>query len=303
MQDARMYLEQSEALIRTHGLPKSRKSQKVSKLHHIFSYLRIIEESTSPEQHELENGFEEDQDTSIVLRRNSNVSSSRLAWVEDDEPEDNHGDSLFISIYQLPTTLLSLLAQTSSLCKLLHTPEASTPEFDRRCQIIEDRIFRWKAPRALSITSSRMTVCNEPGRELTATANISEIAAHLVAALHSALIVHFQRQVRNTDPRVLQHYIIHTIDHLLLYESLKKISHVSSAPFAWPGFIVGCEAYDSSARQKMETYLDSMRGYNVGNLETAERVIREVWRRQDLGREDRRWANVLRDWNIHIVLT
>jgi arginine metabolism regulation protein II len=303
MQNSRTYLEQSEALIRTCGLPKPRKSQKVSKLHHIFSYLRIIEESTSPMVYEVEDQAKDNHGIGVRPERNGTVSSSRLAWIEDDEPEDLQEDSLFVSIYQLPTTLLSLLAQTSSLCKQLRSPESSTPEFRRRCQIVEDRIFGWKAPPDLSIVDSVSISCDGLEQDFSRASNPSEVPAHLVAAMHSALIVHFQRQVRNTDPRILQHQVNNTVDHLLVYEKLKKELSISSAAPPWPGFIVGCEAYDLPIRRKMETYLKLVRRYSVGNYKTTERVIREVWRRQDLGRMDTHWESVLRDWNMQVVLT
>jgi arginine metabolism regulation protein II len=143
MQDSHTYLAESEALIRNYGLPKPVKSQKVSKLHHIFSFLRIIHESTSlrgnkatPKSNHIWGSTEcgITQNNSGVSNDIAESASSRLAWVEDDEGEDVE-DSLFVSIYQLPTTLLSLLSQTSSLCKQLQSSESTTPEFARRCQI------------------------------------------------------------------------------------------------------------------------------------------------------------------------
>lgn len=35
----------------------------------------------------------------------------------------------------------------------------------------------------------------------------------------------------------------------------------------------------------------------------AEKVIQEVWRRQDLGRTDKFWEDLLKDWGLDIVLT
>lgn len=50
----------------------------------------------------------------------------------------------------------------------------------------------------------------------------SMIAAHLVTAMHQALIIHFQRQIPNVDPGVLQHYVMNVADHLLAHEKLKQ---------------------------------------------------------------------------------
>jgi arginine metabolism regulation protein II len=311
MQDAHSYLAESETLIRTHGLPKPIKSQKVSKLHHIFSFLKIIEESTSLGRRgdrSYSNGHTNDEQNQTEISSSENAlvpstntrhsESSRLDWVQDEEPEDP--DSLFISIYQMPTTLLSLVSQTTSLCKQLHLPSSSTTEFKRKCQIIEDRIFKWKAPECLAVTYP----CDATSvDDSVALPNASTIAAHLVTAMHHALIVHFQRQVRNTDPRVLQHYVINVADHLLAHEQLKQSLQIPTAPFPWPGFVAGCEAYDPVAREKVALYMDCVRSYTVGNLMATEKVIREVWRRQDLGRSDKRWENVLSDWGMHIVLT
>lgn len=306
MQDVHIYLAESENLIRTEGLPKPVKSQKVSKLHHIFSFLKIIHESTSLR------GTKSTGDTNAnfwatnagsSLEDSNDIAqsaSSRLAWVQEDEVEDPE-DALFVSIYQLPTTLLSLLSQTSSLCKQLLSSESSSPEFARRCQIIEDRIFRWTAPENLSLKNyfGRANLAEMSSPDAAA----KEIAAHLVNATYQALIVHFQRQIRNTNPHVLQHYVISAADHLLAHEQLKQSLKIATAPFPWPGFIVGCEAYDLTARQKIDMYFKLVRCYNVGSLVEAEKVVYEVWRRQDSGQLDNHWEDVLKDWGMQVVLT
>ena len=298
MQDAHTYLAESETLIRVQGLPKRIKSQKISKLHHIFSFLRIIHESTSlraksHSQRDDQAVYSIEQD---ALRLSGDSSNSRLAWADDEEPEDIEEDSLFVSIYQMPTTLLSLLSQTSSLCKQLSSLKMPTPSFDRRCKIIEDRIFKWKAPESLRLPDNGPQSPHSSGTG-------QEVAAHLVQATYHALIVHFQRQIRNTNPRILQHYVTMAADHLLIHEQLKQGQQLSTAPFPWPGCIVGCEAYDSAARQKMDMYFKMTRHYNVGNLIKAEKVVYEVWRRHDEGRIDCHWQDVLQDWDMQIVLT
>lgn len=223
-----------------------------------------------------------------------------MAWVQEDEAEEPE-DALFVSIYQLPTTLLSLLSQTSSLCKQLRSTESSSPEFSRRCQIIEDRIFRWKAPENLSLKN--YSGGTNPADLFSPDAAAKEVAAHLVNATYQALIVHFQRQIRNTNPRVLQHYVISAADHLLTHEQMKQSLKIATAPFPWPGFIVGCEAYDLTARQKLNMYFKLVRCYNVGSLIEAEKVVFEVWRRQDSGQLDNHWEDVLKDWGLQVVLT
>jgi arginine metabolism regulation protein II len=311
MKDSHKYLVESEKLIRNHGLPKPVKSQKVSKLHHIFSFLKIIEESTIQKAIPLSNesGMGTCPSTSpssplsdvVVAVDGSQLINSRLEWLDEDELGDSE-DSLFVSIYQIPTALLSLLSQTSSLCKDLTSTGSPTSEFSRRCQIIEDRIFNWKPPENLTLKEAPQTF-ESMELESSDGHNCSAISAHIVAAMHHALIVHFQRQIRKTDPRVLQHYVMNAANHLVVHEKLKKILDVRTTAFPWPCFIVGCEAYDLAARQKVEEYLDLVRDYNVGSLVEVERVIREVWRRQDLGQNDKCWDNVLGDWGLRIILT
>ncbi|KAH7412736.1 fungal-specific transcription factor domain-containing protein [Cadophora sp. MPI-SDFR-AT-0126] len=307
MQDSQAYLAESESLIRTFGLPKPVKSLKISKLHHIFSYLRIIHESTSlrgsKAKADSQDATRETTHTQTIQNQElsndmAQSASSRLAWIEGEEAEDMEEDPLFVSIYQLPTTLLSLISQTSSLCKQLESAESTTPEFARKCKIIEDRIFRWKAPENLSLTAHF-----GPDQSNSPDAAAQEVAAHIVNATYQALIVHFQRQIRNTNPRVLQHYVTNAADHLLAHEQLKQSMKICHAPFPWPGFIVGCEAYDISARQKIDLYLKTVRCYNVGSVMKAEKVVYEVWRRQDMGQSDHRWEDVLKDWGMQVVLT
>ncbi|TVY41544.1 Arginine metabolism regulation protein II, partial [Lachnellula subtilissima] len=309
MEDSNRYLAESEKLIRNQGLSKPVKSQKVSKLHRIFSFLRIIEESTTLESLEASNqgeirnqfstGLESSRSDLSVPEDERQIVSSRLNWLEDDESDE---DSLFVSIYQIPTTLFMLLSQTSSLCKDLSSLGVSTPEFIRRCRITEDRIFNWQPPENLAFKDNIRYFKDKKANSLSCQ-NSSAIFAHIVAAMHLALIIHFQRKIRNTDPRVLQHYIIDAADHLVMHEKLKRALKVRTTVFPWPSFILGCEAYDLTARQKVQEYLVLVRDYNMGSLMEVERVINEVWRRQDLGRTDKCWGHVLRDWGLRIVLT
>ncbi|TVY46986.1 Arginine metabolism regulation protein II [Lachnellula occidentalis] len=309
MEGSNIYLAESEKLIRTQGLSKPVKSQKVSKLHRIFSYLRIIEESTTIESLEASNqcdirnqvstGLESYRSDPSVPEDDRQIVSSRLDWLEDDELDE---DSLFVSIYQIPTTLFMLLSQTSSLCKESSSLGASTSEFIRRSRKTEDRISNWQPPENLAL-KNKMKYCEDKKASSLSCQNSSAIFAHIVAAMHLALIVHFQRQIRKTDPRSLQHYIMDAADHLVMHEKLKKALNVRTSAFPWPSFILGCEAYDFTARQKVREYLVLVREYNMGSLMEVERVINEVWRRQDLGRADKCWNHVLRDWGLRIVLT
>jgi arginine metabolism regulation protein II len=177
-------------------------------------------------------------ETAVVLGAPATPSAnSRLDWVQDEEPDDPEEDSLFVSIYQMPTSLLSLLSQTSSLWQQLQSTESTTPQFRRECQIIEDRIFKWKAPEQLKAPDACESI--HPRSNSLVLPSSSMIAAHLAAAMHQALVVQFQRQIRNTDPRVLQHYVMKVADHLLAHEKLKQTLQISTAPFPWPGFIAG----------------------------------------------------------------
>lgn len=148
MQDAHAHLAESETLIRTYGLPKRIKSQKVLKLHHIFSFLRIIEESTSlgtSESNSEVNRFVKGVCTvgcqsnfGTALAAGSPLSpstNSRLDWAQDEDLDYLEEDSLFISIYQMPTSLMSLLSQTSSLWKQLQVRKRCHHSFDGRAKL------------------------------------------------------------------------------------------------------------------------------------------------------------------------
>jgi arginine metabolism regulation protein II len=302
MLDTHSYIAESENLIRTRGLPKPVKSEKVQKLHGIFSYLKIVQESTALNTAKTIREVNEEDSSDDSLSDASQSAQTRLAWLEDDEQEeeDVEEDSMFISIYSMPTALLSLISQTSSLYNQLQV-SGLTPELARRCQIIEDRIFKWKAPKTLSIPEDWESASFQLRQ--TKASNESLCAAHMVAATSSALIVHFQRQIRKTDPRVLQHYVLASAKHLLAHEHMKDTHHIISGSFPWPGFIVGCEAHDGTARHKIDAYLRIIRKYNMGSLVEMENVIHEVWRRQDLDLKNRCWEDVLNDWGTRIVLT
>jgi len=208
MEDSRKYIVESEKLIRNHGLPKPVKSQKVSKLHHIFSYLNITEESAirktkiSSREDELRA-----RTSSSLASPGSQLINSRLDWRNEDEANDSE-DSLFMSIYQIPTTLLSLLSQTSSLCKdLLLSTRSPTSEYFCRYQILEDRIFNWRPPENLTLEETPQKF-RSLELESSDRRNCSTVSAHIVAAMHNALIVHFpapRSKNRSPSPPALRH--------------------------------------------------------------------------------------------------
>jgi arginine metabolism regulation protein II len=55
--------------------------------------------------------------------------------------------------------------------------------------------------------------------------------------------------------------------------------------------------------KRIKKYLEIVHIYDLGSLVEAEKVIREVWKRQDSGQRDLGWGNVLRDCEMRFILT
>jgi arginine metabolism regulation protein II len=121
--------------------------------------------------------------------------------------------------------------------------------------------------------------------------------------MHDALIVMFFRRVRPINPAVLQHYVESAADHLNEQEAVKGRTGINAPALLWPWFMVASEAIKETIRDKLRLWSSLARQYGGRNLEIAEQVVTEVWRRHDLELPNPTWVDVVREWGVTLVLT
>ena len=306
------YLRRANKLIemfvaQSHG--SSFKSSKIAALHQIYSYLQIIYSSTHVSKTLVRTGLEHhdgvrhanEGETSIEVWPGTIVGPLSLPTLENNlDSLAQHRDDyqLFAKIYGVPRSLLTLISRASALAQELEdeegTPNSSSPSnhnFRTRCELLEDQICNWQ-PMDDEVSPMPPSTTYDP-----------EVGSHLVQAMHDALIVMFFRRVRPVNRMVLQHYVESAADHLNEQEDVKSRTGVKQPALLWPWFMVASEAIREPIRDKLRLWSSLARQYGGRNLEIAEQVVTEVWRRQDLRLPGSAWWDVVRDWDVTLVLT
>jgi hypothetical protein len=121
--------------------------------------------------------------------------------------------------------------------------------------------------------------------------------------MHDALIVMFYRRVRKVNRIVLQHYVESAADHMNEQEKIKTQSGINTPALVWPWFMVASEAVQMNTREKLQLWSSHAKRYGGRNLEAAEKVVNEVWRRHDHRQTNATWVDVVREWGVDLVLT
>ncbi|KAK4938966.1 arginine metabolism regulation protein II [Elasticomyces elasticus] len=309
---AHVYLQRANKLIemfvtRSHG--SSFKSSKIAALHQIYSYLQIIYSSTHVSKTLNRSGLEHhdhvqhlnDGETSVEVLPATIVGPLSIPTLENNlDSLAQHRDDyqLFAKIYGVPRSLLTLISRASALAQEVEdeegTPNSSSPStysFRTRCEVLEDQICNW-LPMDDEVSPMPPSTTYDP-----------EVGSHLVQAMHDALIVMFFRRVRPVNRMVLQHYVESAADHLNEQEDVKSRTGVKQPALLWPWFMVASEAIREPIRDKLRLWSSLARQYGGRNLEVAEHVVTEVWRRQDLHLPGSAWWDVVRDWDVTLVLT
>ncbi|KIW10545.1 hypothetical protein PV08_11509 [Exophiala spinifera] len=310
LNNAHIYLQRANKLIEMFiscSRGSSFKSSKIAALHQIYSYLQIIYTSTHVSKPldtlELER---------YDLGRDNHEGGARLfpapvigplalpILQNDLDTLAQHRDDyqLFAKIYGVPRSLLTLISRASALAKELEDEEGTTSigspshyNFGTRCQLLEDQICNW-LPADDEMSPAPSLTTYDP-----------EVGSHLVQAMHDALIVMFFRRVRPINRMVLQHYVESAADHLNEQEEVKGRTGVNAPALLWPWFMVASEAIRDSVRDKLRLWSSLARQYGGRHLEIAEQVVTEVWRRQDQKLRNSTWWDVVREWDVTLVLT
>ncbi|KAK5254562.1 arginine metabolism regulation protein II [Exophiala xenobiotica] len=310
LNSAHLYLKRAKKLIeifvaRSHD--SSFKSSKIAALHQIYSYLQIIYNSTNVSRTV---GGSESEHYSLVQHLHEGDTGSFPAIVVgpllpptlesslDSLAQHRDDYQLFGKIYGVPRSLLTLISRASALAKELEeeegSPNSSSPSscnFRPRCQVLEDQICNWQ-PIDDELSPVQPSSTYDP-----------QVGSHLVQAMHDALIVMFFRRVRPINPAVLQHYVESAADHLNEQEAVKGRTGINAPALLWPWFMVASEAIKETIRDKLRLWSSLARQYGGRNLEIAEQVVTEVWRRHDLELPNPTWVDVVREWGVTLVLT
>ena len=320
--DTQRYLTEAERLIRLRGLAKQVVSRRARSLHHIYAWMRIVAESTNIlhgsrsvrvsalDQLRTAVGEDETRDRTIQPHtgRNSGdvtldnflrLESRPADWdlnihspkdpgssIRDIHLEDSRQgrDDMFMQIYGVPETWLSLVSQTTRLAnvmdRLMTDNKQSNAEtllsLQSRASRLEDTICSFVAG---THSSSKFMLGNLDTANETPRRTPHE---HMLCALSSSLVIFFYRRIRNTNPWILRNNVADVIESLKGFDQALEEHGLPGPGTAWPAFIAGAEATTSEQREYISYWLDSAcTKSGFASYQVAKEVLLETWKQRD----------------------
>ncbi|KAJ5408749.1 hypothetical protein N7509_002632 [Penicillium cosmopolitanum] len=305
-----------QRLLRLRGLSKRRISKKARLLHHVYTWLRIVGESTFV-LHDYSLSYSclaslgslpRSHTSSLANSNNAIVPNEPNSKLDDflrlenqnsdsdlniDEPKDRASgfhdihlhdsrsfpETLYKQIYGIPETWLSLVSQTTRLANVLTTFLVAR-NLGRNVSLEAWECIQRRATRLENlICSFNLGLARGKVTDLQAT---SKPHAHMLEALNSALVIFFYRRIREAHPAVLQGHV----DSVIYALEECKASLLEDGPTgpgtAWPAFIAGCEALTTSRRNAIMQWLnDASSTCGYASFATARDIMVKSWQRQD----------------------
>ncbi|KAH8425171.1 Zn(II)2Cys6 transcription factor [Aspergillus melleus] len=317
--NAQAFLVDAEYLIRIRGLPKPHKSVKVRSLHHVYTYIRIMAESTCGCA--LLNICPDRPSSSLLSIESSPVSlrSFRMAHnILDGEIDialekgnkighnDIHleimgqwNETLFEDIYGIPESLLALLSQVIRLAneqELLHRgPTVDvrvTDELKRRASALEQYILSWEPP------STPLSAREEASRE-------GQTTYFQARAMHQALILFYYRRVPNISAWILQDTVRKCLDFLVRSDNAHLGSAISDKTIIWPGFMAACEALKPDLQSKsLDWLVTAGNRTSLGPFSAAAGTAQCVWKARAEAKDyTLSWFDVMKHERCPIIAT
>ncbi|KAJ5556325.1 hypothetical protein N7494_000240 [Penicillium frequentans] len=314
-QHARCFLIDAERLLRLRGLSKSRISKKARLLHHVYTWLRILGESTFVlHDYGLSYSCLDNLGSSGRIHTPSAIGNSNPAQNEPnprlddflrlgnqnsdndlniDEPKDHasgyndihlhdsrsFSEHLYKQIYGIPETWLSLVSQTTRLANVMEA--FRTARSSGRSVSME----AWEKLQRRSMRLENMICSLNLGRtrgQSTDLQTLSKPHVCMLEALNEALMIFFYRRIREVHPAVLQGHVDNVINALEECNDTLSQDAQSGPGTAWPIFIAGSEALTTNRREAVLRWLDNASSKcGCTSFATARDVMMKVWRKQD----------------------
>ncbi|KAK2015213.1 hypothetical protein LZ32DRAFT_645910 [Colletotrichum eremochloae] len=254
------FLLDAERLIRLRGLAMP-KAFHMRVLHHVYTHLRVIAESTDIAIDSAKGQVQAAPDMAVTLRKfrvAEDCLGADLDLSREKPTEVGYSDihldisghwpiTMYPDIYGIPESLMTLLSQTISFANEKGKLEAiamSDPRISmalaRHVKQLEQNIWSW------SLSSADME--SGPSRPLELVTKHTRLVDHPVAksltlAMHQALIIYFYRRVYNMSAMVIRDAVQKTLDYLQpCMEEAAADDHEFAASIGWAGFVSACEA-------------------------------------------------------------
>ncbi|KAL4750640.1 hypothetical protein BDW72DRAFT_213261 [Aspergillus terricola var. indicus] len=322
-QHARSFMVNAEYILRMRGLLKHRISQKSRLLHHVYTWLRLVGESTYV-LHDY------NPSSSFIEALNSNFQRPRVDAIADrstepnprlddflrleahdadsdlniNEPKDEQtglhdihlqdsrsfSDTLYKQVYGIPETWLSLLSQTTRLANVMETFRITQQSCGNTSLDAWETLHRRSVRLENLICSCDLSLSRDPSRP----------HDHMLRALNAALVIFFYRRIRRVHPAIMAAHVDSVISSLNDFTAALPPEHRTGPGAAWPAFIAGCEALSSQRREAILAWLDSaISNCGPAGFSAARDIMVGLWHKQD-GHLERNRGEPMPTWTTFI---
>lgn len=299
----------AERLLRHRGLAKREISRRSRLLHHVYTWCRIVGESTyvlhektvghvvmpsqkimppvpaTTDYHSMVHTTGPGSRLDDFLRVEPHFADSDLDIEELKEPQaslrDIHlqdarenPDTMYTQIYGISETWLSLLSQTTRLANSMDTARAAKSNDAAR-----DDLLRRRAARLEDM------VCSFASHFAPNSASFHWMPNHhMHRALNSALVILFYRRIRHVNSWILQSHVDDVIAALESFDQSISEKTWEGPGSPWAAFIAGCEASTPAKRERLLQWIEN--GERLTGFDpyvSAKNVLLELWQRRDDG--------------------
>ncbi|KAF4948535.1 hypothetical protein FSARC_13707 [Fusarium sarcochroum] len=325
---------EAERLVRFRGLAERNISRRIRLLHHVYTWSRIVGESTYV-LHDYRK-FQQAMGAN-VLDASTTLSQPGIGYIQEDTGLDDflrvqyhygeadasldshkdaqtgnqdihledprHGiEDQFHVIYGIPEQWLSLLSRTTRLANWMDATEIPhklrddrlKEKLSRQAQSLEDAVCDFFHTHKMSTNID----ANKPP-------NVC-----MFRCLTASLLIFFYRRIRNVNPLVLQTYVDEVIQGLEIFDA-SLVRHKQPGPgTAWAAFMAGCEAMGDSRRKKLLQWIE--RAFDICKFQSyqqAKEIMIRVWERMDQTHRFQReaprpsWMQISRDLETWLPLS
>ena len=295
-QDARAYMIDAERLLRLRGLAKRNISRKARELHHVYTWMRIIGESS----YVLRNYQNVGVNAAIGNKRQSanepRRDANNLGPTEpqyqvgpnprlDDflrlepRPSDSDVDDMAQKDHEIglhdihledtrqfaETMYMELygisetwLSLVSQTTRLANVMDSLNFNKERRDLEFMELLERRKQ-RLENMVCSFAAMDRRAAGQSTSSGPARTIDGprhHMVRALNAALVILFYRRIRKVNAWILQEHVDNVIRALKDFEMLCQRANIEEPGTPWPAFLAGCEALYPAQREYLLGYLN-----------------------------------------------
>lgn len=222
------------------------------------------------------------------------------------------------ALYGLPNSLIVLFWETVQLLRTkIHHQEdyhKLPDDFTKRVNELNRRLLNWKLDWNLyeSNGTPEKSVEIEVDPDIAGTSTEDDTPKKFYSAMHEttyhhtysfyhALMIYFNRLIKEIPPERLQIKVARTLKHLNAIQRLILEGDAAIIPLFWQGFIAGCEATLEELQQGFKSWGADIAQY-LGSYWGARQIMLEVWRRKRMNEARDDWVSVIRDWEMNLML-